>query len=124
MWQRFGGDPEDAAPAAVLRALHRRGVGRLLRVTTSPSHVALTVATQSDQRCTLVFATTPAIYSAEEDAMVIETPTVNEPQPQAIVRLALDGQIVRRGRAAAEEVRAGDAEREERHRGRDDDARD
>ena len=59
MWTRFGGDPEDAAPAAVLRALHRRGVGRLLRVTTSPSHVALTVATQSDQRCTLVFATTP-----------------------------------------------------------------
>ena len=38
--------------------------------------------------------------------------------------LALDGQIVGRGRAAAEEVRAGHAEREERHRGRDDDARD
>ena len=57
MW-RFGSDPEDAAPAAVLRALHRRGVGRLLRVTTSPSHVALTVAVGTD-RCTLVFTTTP-----------------------------------------------------------------
>ena len=57
MW-RFGSDPEDAAPAAVLRALHRRGVGTLLRVTTSPSHVALTVAVSGDQ-CTLVFATTP-----------------------------------------------------------------
>ena len=58
MWQRFGSDPEDAAPAAVLRALHRRGVGTLLRVTTSPSHVALTVAVSGD-RCTLVFTTTP-----------------------------------------------------------------
>ena len=57
MWQRYGADPEDAAPAAVLRALHRRGVGTLLRVTTSPSHVALTVAV-SGGRCTLVFATT------------------------------------------------------------------
>ena len=57
MW-RFGSDPEDAAPAAVLRALHRRGVGTLLRVTTSPSHVALTVAVSGD-RCTLVFTTTP-----------------------------------------------------------------
>ena len=37
--------------------------------------------------------------------------------------LALDGQIVGPRRAAAEEVRAGDAEREECHRGRDDDAR-
>ena len=46
MWQRFGSDPEDAAPAAVLRALHRRGVGTLLQVTTSPSHVALTVAAE------------------------------------------------------------------------------
>ena len=59
MWKCFGSDPEDAAPAAVLRALHRRGVGTLLHVTTSASHLALTVATQSDQRCTLVFATTP-----------------------------------------------------------------
>ena len=58
MWQRFGADPKDAAPAAVLRALHRRGVGTLLRVTTSPSHVALTVAVSGD-RCTLVFTTTP-----------------------------------------------------------------
>ena len=58
MWQRFGSDPEDAAPAAVLRALHRRGVGTLLHVTTSPSHVALTVAVSGD-RCTLVFTTTP-----------------------------------------------------------------
>ena len=56
--RRFGSDPEDAAPAAVLRALHRRGVGTLLRVTTSPSHVALTVAV-SGGRCTLVFTTTP-----------------------------------------------------------------
>ena len=55
--RRYGSDPEDAAPAAVLRALHRRGVGTLLRVTTSPSHVALTVAV-SGGRCTLVFATT------------------------------------------------------------------
>ena len=37
--------------------------------------------------------------------------------------LALDGQIVRRGRAAAEEVCAGDAQRDECHRGRNDDAR-
>ena len=58
MWRRLGSDPEDAAPAAVLRALHRRGVGTLLRVTTSPSHVALTVAV-SGRRCTLVFTTTP-----------------------------------------------------------------
>ena len=58
MWTRFGGDPEDAAPAAVLRALHRRGVGKLLQIKTSPSHVALTVAVSVD-RCTLVFATTP-----------------------------------------------------------------
>ena len=59
MLQRFGSDPLDAAPAAVLRALHRRGAGQLVRVTTSPSHVALTVAARSHQ-CTLVFATAEA----------------------------------------------------------------
>ena len=39
-----------------------------------------------------VFASVAATYSPEEDAMVVETPLVEEAQPTAFVRLALDGQ--------------------------------
>ena len=39
-----------------------------------------------------VFASVPATYSQEESAMVIETPLCEEAVPDAIVRIALDGQ--------------------------------
>ena len=105
MWQRFGSDPEDAAPAAVLRALHRRGVGTLLRVTTSPSHVALTVAVSGD-RCTLVFTTTPdapprdavedvatALTEAGASGVVVNT-SVHRPPLTATVSATCDGDVV------------------------------
>ena len=99
--RRFGSDPVDAAPAAVLRALHRRGVGTLLRVTTSPSHVALTVAVSGD-RCTLVFTTTPdapprdavedvaaALSRAEAGAVACAVPRARAVRHGPFVEIAL-----------------------------------
>ena len=39
-----------------------------------------------------VFAIVPAVYDADGEAMLIETPICEEPQPEAYVRLAMDGQ--------------------------------